>query len=282
VTLVAGLTVAAEPGYVIGDFHQHTCYTDGSYSLGGLASNNVRFGLNWWAHSEHGGAFYRNGRLSGLDVGQTVYWDQTPGVTILGDVSISSSHTNMWRWQSVRDYQFADVLTARALYSGKPVFLGLEWSIPGHDHCSMAVMAGQFDAQPTANALAEFEYRFDYYDTDRTGGAAQGWNKSANTGHAKALEAAGWLQTNYPTSSWLVPAHPERKGWYDVAAFRDLNRMAPDVCFGFESMPGNKHTTNDRGGYGDDSVGGGTYGGCGIYAAQVGGLWDALLGEGRR
>ena len=27
---------------------------------------------------------------------------------------------------------------------------------------------------------------------------------------------------------------------------------------------------------------GGTYGGVGYYSAKVGGLWDALLGEGRR
>ncbi len=30
-----------------------------------------------------------------------------------------------------------------------------------------------------------------------------------------------------------------------------------------------------------DSVGGTTYGGTGVYGAQVGGVWDALLGEGR-
>src|SRR5262249_4334733 len=30
-----------------------------------------------------------------------------------------------------------------------------------------------------------------------------------------------------------------------------------------------------------DSVGGTTYGGTGVYAGQVGGVWDALLGEGR-
>src|SRR5688572_17868780 len=30
-----------------------------------------------------------------------------------------------------------------------------------------------------------------------------------------------------------------------------------------------------------DSVGGTTYGGTGVYGAQIGGVWDALLGEGR-
>src|SRR5262245_33567494 len=35
------------------------------------------------------------------------------------------------------------------------------------------------------------------------------------------------------------------------------------------------------GGPGIDSVGVTTYGGAGIYGAKIGGLWDALLGEGR-
>jgi hypothetical protein len=45
-------------------------------------------------------------------------------------------------------------------------------------------------------------------------------------------------------------------------------------------MPGHQKESG-RGGYSTSAVGGGTFGGTGIYSAQVGGLWDALLGEGR-
>src|SRR5262249_39429468 len=38
---------------------------------------------------------------------------------------------------------------------------------------------------------------------------------------------------------------------------------------------------NNIGGINTDSVGGTTYGGTGVYGAQIGGVWDALLGEGR-
>ncbi len=62
------------------------------------------------------------------------------------------------------------------------------------------------------------------------------------------------------------------------------------VAFGFETQPG--HGASDargeytvrRNSFGTtrvDSVGGTTYGGTGVYGAQVGGVWDALLGEGR-
>jgi hypothetical protein len=66
---------------------------------------------------------------------------------------------------------------------------------------------------------------------------------------------------------------------YTISDFRDFNNGTPDVCFGFESIPGHQKESG-RGGYTTSAVGGGTYGGCGIYAAKVGGLWDALLGEG--
>ncbi|MCP5112986.1 MAG: hypothetical protein GY953_19335, partial [bacterium] len=58
------------------------------------------------------------------------------------------------------------------------------------------------------------------------------------------------------------------------------NDAAPDVAFGFEGLPGHQKNV-PRGSYAKRAVGQGTYGGAGIYIAKVGGLWDALLGEGR-
>jgi hypothetical protein len=90
----------------------------------------------------------------------------------------------------------------------------------------------------------------------------------------------------------VVFAHPERKGranpayvgtgsyGYDVNDFRDFNDAAPDVAIGFESFPGHQKEPG-RGGYGSNAIDGGTFGGVGAYAAKVGGLWDAMLGEGR-
>jgi hypothetical protein len=88
-------------------------------------------------------------------------------------------------------------------------------------------------------------------------------------------------------NGWIVFAHVERAGsWnasagggYNVEHFRDFNNAGPDICFGFEGAPG--HQVNDLRGLGNVQFGG-TYGGVGWYTAKVGGLWDALLGEGRR
>jgi hypothetical protein len=280
--LTAGTVNAQQKGYVCGDFHQHSTYTDGSYSIQYMMDKNVEFGLDWWANSEHGGGFSRDGAVSGIDKGVTVYYDEYIPYPIIGDPGPPSygGHDPMWRWQSLRDYCFPEILIARTTYPEKVIIQGYEWNVPGHEHGSVGVITGQFTDSPNVNALAEFEYKFDGYDGDVSGGAAQGWTKSTLSGHEKTLEGITWLQANHQFTSWVIPAHPERKGRYTISDFRDMNNAGPDVCFGFESMPGHQKSSN-RGGYRTSADGGGTYGGCGVFAAQIGGLWDALLSEGR-
>lgn len=136
---------------------------------------------------------------------------------------------------------------------------------------------------------------------DATAAKITGTNSSTtpDLGHTKTLEGIKWMAQNAPTTSYFIPAHLERPGpynptgnnGYNIEHLRDFNNTAPTIAFGFESMPGHQAAAN-RGEYGPvvnngvaggfpNSVGGGTYGGVGIYAAQIGGVWDALLGEGR-
>ncbi len=294
--LFTTLLNAQKSGYIVDDFHQHTTYSDGWYSMETMMYMNNKFGLDWWATNDHGGGFPRDGRgplrtnlPHTLDtVWNSIaidakWWDSYQPNPIIGTNKTSYNHQVMWRWQSLRDFQMHDVLNARNKYKDKVIILGYEWNMPGHEHCTMGIISNQFDNNPNANPMAEFEYKFDNSDTDTTGGKLQGWAKSILTGHNKALEAAKWLQQKYPKTSYIIPAHPERKSLYKIEDFRDLNSAAPDVCFGFESMPGHQKGPA-RGEYSPSSKsdGGCTYGGTGIYAAKVGGLWDALLGEGRR
>lgn len=288
VLLLGSVTLAlpiAAQSYLTGDFHQHTTYSDGSYTIGHMMSKNNQYGLQWWANSEHGGGFTTNARLTGTDTGNTVYWDSFVPNPIIGTSVMSGGHQVMWRWQSLRDSSFAEILKARLVYPAKTIIQSYEMNVAGHEHASMGLITNQFNVTPNCNPLAEFEFKFDNNDADLTGGVLQGWTKSALSGHAKTLEALTWLQTNYATTSYVVPAHPERKqqasGGYTIAAFRDMNNAAPDVCFGFESMPGHQKD-GGRGGYSGTAVGGGTFGGTGYFSAIIGGLWDAMLSEGRK
>jgi hypothetical protein len=127
------------------------------------------------------------------------------------------------------------------------------------------------------------------------GGAGTG-----ERGHYKTVEAMKWMQQKHPDGSYYIPAHLERAGTFNpngnngfnIEHLRNFNNAAPKVAFGFETQPGhgasdargeyNVNRNNFGTGIGNvDSAGGTTWGGTGIYGAQVGGVWDALLGEGR-
>jgi hypothetical protein len=137
-----------------------------------------------------------------------------------------------------------------------------------------------------------------------------GWNTTAlklvqpggdgtgTKGHLKTVEAMKWMKQFHGDASYYVPAHLERAGpfnpngnnGYNIEHLRNFNNAAPKVAFGMETQPGHgasdargEYTIrrNNIGGVNTDSVGGTTYGGTGVYGAQIGGVWDALLGEGR-
>jgi hypothetical protein len=161
---------------------------------------------------------------------------------------------------------------------------GLEWNTPGHEHSSTGIIDGQFDAiNPNADAVAQFEYMFDASDTDQTGGMEFGWVKSTKRGKEKAMEGLEWLHNNYRYTSWVVPGHPERANLWHVNDYRTLNDIAPDIFVAFEGIPGHQASTA-RGGISNEysyekSY---TFGGVGKHAAQIGGVWDAVISEGRR
>jgi hypothetical protein len=254
-----------------GDFHQHTLFTDGSMQMSAVMGPGfTQYGLDYQANSEHGGIRYTDG--------EGHYWDDSmyyPTNPILGDIKISNGHQGMWRWQSIRDFAYPIILNLRASYANKLVFTGMEWNMPGHEHCSTGIVAQ--DSTP----ISQFEYLFDASDADTTGGSAQGWTgKNFTNDHAKAVQGAAWMQASYGNTGWIVPAHPERQKTYKIEHFRDLNNAGPSVAIGFEGMPGHQKSSN-RGEYSSAADGGGTYGGAGVYIAQLGGVWDSLLAEGR-
>jgi hypothetical protein len=341
--------------YVAGDIHNHTTCSDGSISMQKLVKKatdktDTPWGLDWFVQAGHGGNGNRNCTLvedTSLStpaypyvstVGPTTTWENS-GVTPKGDVSGTSPNRNMWRWQSIQEFQYPLIEYLNA-YKNLPLFVGIETVAPGHEHVSMSVITGQIPAGlesvtlPTtpgytalgnANALAKWEYCFDRNDTDTSRGASNAWDCSVpgstnssdpdwsatamklipasgvgvgTRGHIKSLEAVKWMAAYASRSAYYLPTHLERAGpfnpdgnnGFNIEHLRNFNNAAPKIAFGFETQPGHG-AANNRGEYQvkrnninsvlTDSVGGTTYGGSGVYGAQVGGVWDALLGEGR-
>lgn len=46
-----GTLNAQRSGWVTCDFHQHTTFTDGSYSFFHVMQKNAQYKLDWWANS---------------------------------------------------------------------------------------------------------------------------------------------------------------------------------------------------------------------------------------
>ena len=92
----------------------------------------------------------------------------------------------------------------------------------------------------------------------------------------------------------VIANHPSRSatglgeyGLYDPAEFRDWNDTAPEIAVGMAGAPGHQAIAvapdssikfGPRGGYGRYP----TMGGFDQMTGRLGGLWDSLLGEGRR
>lgn len=307
------------PRYAAGDFHNHTTCTDGAVSTTTMIRQSVdTFGLEWLVDAGHGGTTVRDCSLNDPQGDSTVsfqsyaYADRLPESAFKGDVvtgnvvrSVNPTTTQrvraMWRWQNLDEFNYPLTIAERQR-SGKNVFLGMEPIVPGHEHSVAAIVNGQV---PRGNrgigvgtAIAQFEYLFDRADGDMGGGPAGGVANAAakitnvglvgNAAHAKSVRGVEFLQANYPLTSYELPAHLERagpflpagNGGYNIEHLRDWNNAGPTVSFGFESQPGHQ-ADQDRGSYSARSNGLGTYGGTGIYAAKIGGVWDGLLGEGR-
>ncbi len=374
VVSTAAFAAGKTPGkYAAGDFHNHTTCSDGAISMQKLVKKSTDktdtpWGLDWFVQAGHGGSGNRNCTLVEdatlatpayplTTQGPSTTWQSSvPSVAPKGLASGTAPNQNMWRWQSVQEFQYPVIEYLSAL-KNQPMFIGVESVVAGHEHSSMSIITGQiplsldtavlpagpvtaantsrYTALGNATALAQWEYCFDRNDTDTSrgnplvgttfAGGGNNWNcsvtGSANAsdvswnatalklvpaggtgtgdrGHLKTVEAVKWMAENHPNGSYYIPAHLERAGpfnpdgnnGFNIEHLRNFNNAAPKVAFGFETQPGHGASAN-RGEYqplrqtiqgvSTDSVGGTTYGGTGVYGSQVGGVWDALLGEGR-
>jgi hypothetical protein len=169
-------------------------------------------------------------------------------------------------------------------------FYGMEFNMPAMDHHTL-IMPNTDDEW---RHLFNIESQFD---------RAEAWpaDPARNT-EAHALKALAYMNS-LPRLPLMFANHPSRSakgigvyGSDEPREFRVRNDLAPSVYRGMEGAPGHQAGTlardgsarrddkgepsGNRGGYSNDAAR--TLGGFDQMTAVVGGLWDALLGEGRR
>ncbi len=168
-------------------------------------------------------------------------------------------------------------------------FYGMELNMPGMDHHTLIIP----HAEDEASALFDIEHQFDKLEV---------WPVDP----ARDTETARRLALDHMTRLARLPLlfanHPSRSatgigvyGADDPWELRGNNDQAPEVYRGMEGAPGHQAATltpviarpdgtmpppRPRGLYGN--AGAGTLGGFDQMTAIVGGLWDSMLGEGRR
>ncbi len=173
---------------------------------------------------------------------------------------------------------YEELLAARRACPEVIVFQGLEWNIPSAEHGSIIIPPTEDEAR----LVAEFESRFD----------SKG-KKAPPLGEADAVAGVSFLQS-LKSKPLVFANHPARRGFDSPHELRAWSDAGPDVMRGFEGAPGHAASTfvgERRGHYSDKPSAGSfadypvesyrTHGGYDYYTAQVGGVWDSLLSEGR-
>lgn len=170
---------------------------------------------------------------------------------------------------------YPDLLRSRRLVADVLQFWGMEFDTPARDHHTLMIPHHPGEAEQ----LFELESRFATRDAFPLDPAREAGEKMI-----EFLTAAAGM----PHRPVVLAHHPARSatglGVYGADTPRELragNDAAPEVYVGFEGAPGHQAAPlggQVRGGYRDHP----TYGGYDQMTARVGGVWDALLGEGRR
>ena len=172
-------------------------------------------------------------------------------------------------------------------------FYGMEFNMPGMDHHTLIVP----HAEDERSVLFDIESRFDALEVSPPDPARD--TESARLGaldHMNALSTLPILLANHPSRTATAIGE---YGQTEPQELRTSNDRAPDVYRGMEGAPGHQAATLAPDGTpivdGSDSLpayrgfrgvyrnaGAHTLGGFDQMTAIVGGVWDSLLGEGRR
>jgi hypothetical protein len=245
--------------YLVGDHHIHSVYShDAKYTFSQLAQASAEYGLDWMVFNEHS------------NFGHANYGAQL---------------------------EHQEILKARAENPRQLIFQGLEWYIPGAEHATVFAAPGRHEV----DLLTKFELAYDGKLLGYTAGSPTSPDTARNEAHA--VKAVKWLEeqrrTGYVDDVLVLANHPTRLGIDSPHEIRNWRDAAPEIMIGMEGAPGaqgggipgwvgsgqqrgeytNKPSENSFAGYPENAYV--LYGGFDWMTATVGGMWDAMLAEGR-
>lgn len=195
---------------------------------------------------------------------------------------VSTDHGGPLHARLNADEAYPEVLAARARVPDLILFYGMEFDTPGAEHSSLIIPPSSHERED----LLQIEGRY---------GRREPWPADP-VRHTEAfmLEALRDMATMSPRPVMVVN-HPSRSatgpGEYGEVRphqLRDWSEVTPRVVIGMEGAPGHQADGLFADGRPDPAGSRGIYrrfptlGGFDQMTARLGGVWDSLLGEGRR
>ena len=185
---------------------------------------------------------------------------------------------------------YAELKASREMVPEVLQFYGMEMNMPAMDHHTLIIP----NSPQEASMLYEIESRFD---------ANEAWPVDPSRREEAQARRALEHMKSLPMLPLVFANHPSRSatgisiyGSNEPRELRANNNVAPEVFRGMEGAPGHQagalapdgsqkrdasgNPAGFRGGY--SRAGAHTLGGFDQMTAIVGGLWDSMLGEGRR
>lgn len=152
-------------------------------------------------------------------------------------------------------------------------FNGMEFDVPAAEHASLIIAPGPRER----DELVEIERRFSRNEPVDGMQRDHPQTMLDALAHMRALPAPPLVFVNHPSRTATGVG---RWGEVDPAELRAWHDAAPRVLVGMEGAPGHQAIRSERGLYRNSAAP--TFGGFDQMTTQVGGVWDALLAEGRR
>jgi hypothetical protein len=172
-----------------------------------------------------------------------------------------------------RDHAWPALEQARRDVPALVQFNGAEFDVPAAEHASLIIAPTPRER----DELVEIERRFGRSEPVDGVQRDDGQTMLDALAHMRALPAPPVMFVNHPSrtatgvGAWGDVEPAELRAWHDTA---------PRVLVGMEGAPGHQAIRSERGLYRNTAAP--TFGGFDQMTTQVGGVWDALLAEGKR
>lgn len=279
--------------WIYGDMHIHSTASDGHNLVTTVLDKGFNdFGASFLINTDHSG-------FKSYNLNDALFRTTVAGEAIINADDKMEPHSNKYAREFYRgdkvytdrgmiiNTQYTHIEKYReTLADDQYLFQGMEWSVPyTNEHATLLILD-----EGDQEALIDFH---DRYTLGQEGQSDQ--EKEEKQGIAYTLQAITELENNFADQAFFIFNHPSRKHKVTIGDIRRLHNAAPKTFIGMEGAPGHQRDVDARGKYAQDTpitlaeyddygvaYHGRTYGGFDYMTARLGGVWDALLSEGRQ